>query len=54
MQYDNGELCQSFQDYLRKMMPVTLDKKRGDQPMSEKEVSTARVFIGALQWPAGQ
>ena len=54
LQYDNGELCMSFQNYLRRMMPITIDKKRGDQPMTEKEVSKARGLIGALQCPAGQ
>ena len=54
LQYVNGELCLSFEEYLRKIAPMTVDKKRGEGPMTDKEVSRARGLIGALQWPAGQ
>ena len=54
LQYDNGELCLSFEEYLRKISPMTIDRKRGEQAMTDKEVSRARGLIGALQWPAGQ
>jgi len=39
LQYVNGELCLSFEEYLRKIAPMTVDKKRGDAPMTDKEVS---------------
>ena len=45
LQYDNGELCLSFEDYLKKISPLTIDRKRGEQAMTDKEVSRARGLI---------
>jgi hypothetical protein len=28
LQYDNGEVCLSFEEYLRKISPMTIDRKR--------------------------
>lgn len=44
-----------FESYLKKMMPITIQKGRGkDDFLNASEVSKARGLIGALQWPAGQ
>ena len=44
-----------FEDYMKKVMPVTIHKGRGpNDALTAGEVSKARALIGALQWPAGQ
>ena len=43
------------QQYLTKQKPITIDNKDDDdRPVTEKERSSLRALIGALQWPAGQ
>ena len=51
----DGSLSLDFQEYLKKVMPVTIAKGRnGDDPMTGAEISKARGILGALQWPATQ
>eukprot|EP00435_Cladocopium_sp_Y103_P029592 s669_g7.t1 len=38
LRYDNNELILSFEDYIKKVMPVTVDKNRGEHKMTDKEV----------------
>ena len=43
------------QQYITKQKPITIDNKEDDdRPVTEKERSSLRALIGALQWPAGQ
>ena len=43
------------QQYITKQKPITVDNKEDDdRPVTEKERSSLRALIGALQWPAGQ
>ncbi|CAJ1372215.1 unnamed protein product [Effrenium voratum] len=49
----NGEIEVSFADYLRKVMPITVNNKDTGN-LTDKEVSKRRALLGALQWPAGQ
>ena len=49
----NGEIEVSFADYLRKVMPITVNNKDTGN-LTDKEVSKSRALLGALQWPAGQ
>ena len=53
--YDNGILTLGYDEYVRKVMPIQIDKKRDSTiPLTPKEVSKCRGLIGALQWPGGQ
>ena len=43
------------QQYITKQKPISIDNKEDDErPVTEKERSSLRALIGALQWPAGQ
>ena len=43
------------QQYLTKQKPLNIDNKENDdRQVTEKERSSLRALIGALQWPAGQ
>ena len=51
----HGSVTLSFEDYLKKVMPVTIPRGRmPDDRLLPGEVSKMRGLIGALQWPAGQ
>lgn len=50
-----GHVSLSFGEYLKKVMPVTIQRGRmPDDQILPGEVSKMRGLIGALQWPAGQ
>ena len=51
----DGAIVLDFEEYLKKVMPITLSKGRDPEDrMTAAEVSKARGLLGALQWPATQ
>ena len=51
----DGSVSLDFQEYVRKVMPVTIAKGRKSEDfMTASEISKARGLLGALQWPATQ
>ena len=45
----------SFGDYVRKVAPMTVNNKGGNErPLTSWEVTKLRGLLGALQWPATQ
>ena len=51
----DGSVSLDFQEYIKKVMPVTIAKGRSsDAAMTASEISKARGLLGALQWPATQ
>ena len=51
----DGAIVLDFEEYLKKVMPITIGKGRGpEDSMTSAEVSKARGLLGALQWPATQ
>eukprot|EP00438_Fugacium_kawagutii_P005098 Skav221528 [mRNA] locus=scaffold1248:283612:287211:- [translate_table: standard] len=55
IQQQKDQVSLDFEAYMKKMMPITVEKGRNSQEtLTPKEVSKARALIGALQWPAGQ
>lgn len=50
----NDDIMLGFENYMKKVMPITIQKNRGkDERLTRGEMSKARAH-GALQWPAGQ
>ena len=51
----DGSVSLDFQEYVRKVMPVTIAKgRKSEDHMTAAEISKARGLLGALQWPATQ
>ena len=52
---DDGAIVLDFEEYLKKVMPITIGKGRDpEDKMTSAEISKARGLLGALQWPATQ
>ena len=55
IEFNNGYVETSYEDYIKKLCPMTLRKGRpAEQPLDDAEKSKARGMIRALQWLAGQ
>lgn len=55
IEFNNGYVETSYEDYIKKLCPMTLRKGRpAEQPLDDAEKSKARCLIRALQWLAGQ
>eukprot|EP00438_Fugacium_kawagutii_P011914 Skav221382 [mRNA] locus=scaffold7016:18304:23637:- [translate_table: standard] len=55
MEKDDGSVEVSFEEYVSKICPISVNKDRDmTKPLTNHEITKARALIGALQWPATQ
>ena len=55
LSYRDGVLTLSYEEYIKKIMPIAVEKKRSvTEELTAKEVTKCRGLIGALQWPGTQ
>ena len=51
----NGEIELSYEQYIKKIIPITVPKgRKGESPLTSYEKTKARGLLGAIQWPGAQ
>ena len=51
----NGEIELSYEQYIKKILPITIPKgRKGETPLTDYEKTKARGLLGAIQWPGAQ
>ena len=51
----NGEIELSYEQYIKKIIPITVPKgRKSESPLTSYEKTKARGLLGAIQWPGAQ